>query len=456
LLCEVSRLRTQLAKVTDSPSGNDAEGFIDGNKSSIDYTYDLNGNLITDKNKNITEIIYNHLNLPTKITFGTTGNIVYFYNASGQKMQKIVTDGTNTTTTDYLGGYQYQNTVLQFFPTAEGYVKNTPVSGTNAYSYVFNYTDHLGNVRLSYTQNPSTNSLTILEENSYYPFGLKHTVSNAVVQGQDYKYKFNGKELQDELGLNEYAYGWRDYDPAIGRWNVIDQLAEKYYRISPYAYVANNPITTIDPDGRYLFGLFGSTSAERKEARAEKYAAKVGGSVVKGENGRVSVNVVRGTADGSMTITTKSNFSDFATLTGNIKKWTTSHKEQLIGVAKGIQKIGDNATKAGITGAAVGAAATAIVGGEGAAPGIVVAGLGSGVSGFGSILEIGVKLITGDEEAMKDIGGFVTGKIVEAGANKILPGAGPTASQEIKSAVKVTREVIKNETSKKAEELISE
>ncbi len=57
---------------------------------------------------------------------------------------------------------------------------------------------------------------------------------------------------------------------------------------------------------------------------------------------------------------------------------------------------------------------------------------------------------------MKDIGGFVTGKIVEAGANKILPGAGPTASQEIKSAVKVTREVIKNETSKKAEELISE
>ncbi|HOU27415.1 MAG TPA: DUF6443 domain-containing protein, partial [Paludibacteraceae bacterium] len=167
-----SSTSNQLTKVTDSPSGNDNEGFIDGNKSGDDYTYDANGNLITDLNKNITQIVYNHLNLPTKITFGASGNIVYIYNAIGQKLEKIATQGT-VTNTNYLGGFQYQSVngatmALQFFPTAEGYVKNT----AGVYSYVFNYTDHLSNVRLSYGLND--NVLTIFEENNYYPFGLKH------------------------------------------------------------------------------------------------------------------------------------------------------------------------------------------------------------------------------------------------------------------------------------------
>jgi hypothetical protein len=92
-----------------------------------DYSYDANGNMTKDNNKNITAISYNHLNLPVKITFGTTGNIVYLYNAAGQKVRKTVTEGTNETVTDYLGGYQYVkepllNPALKFFPTAEGYV----------------------------------------------------------------------------------------------------------------------------------------------------------------------------------------------------------------------------------------------------------------------------------------------------------------------------------------------
>jgi RHS repeat-associated protein len=237
----------KLMSVVDN--SNNTSGFKDGNTTGNDYEYDVNGNMTVDKNKNITGIVYNHLNLPTKIIF-PTGNIVYFYNASGQKVQKVVTENTTLTTTDYLGGYQYKNAVLQFFPTAEGYVKNMPVNGTNSYSYVFNYTDHLGNVRLSYTKNPSTNALTILEESNYYPFGLKHNGYNIDNFQPEYKYQYNGKEMQDELQLNLYDFGARNYDPALARWMNTDPLAEKFPAYSPYNFCLNNPLRLVDPDGR--------------------------------------------------------------------------------------------------------------------------------------------------------------------------------------------------------------
>jgi len=63
---------------------------------------------------------------------------------------------------------------------------------------------------------------------------------------------YNGKEFNEDLGLKWYDYGARYYDPSIGRWNGVDPLAEKYASISPYAYVANNPLIFIDPDGRYI------------------------------------------------------------------------------------------------------------------------------------------------------------------------------------------------------------
>jgi RHS repeat-associated protein len=110
--------------------------------------------------------------------------------------------------------------------------------------YIYSYTDHLGNVRLNYFKN-SSGSAEVLEENSYYPFGLKH-FNNLIVSA--YNYQYNGKEYQKETGWSDY--GARMYMPDMARWGVIDPLAEASRRFTPYNYALNNPIMFIDPDGR--------------------------------------------------------------------------------------------------------------------------------------------------------------------------------------------------------------
>jgi len=157
---------------------------------------------------------------------------------------------------------------LDFFPHAEGYVNVLDYEQIN---YVYTYKDHLGNIRLRYTLNPeeTVTELAILEEDHYYPFGLKHIGYNNEhemigidVEGtvvlvpvthvfgeETYKYKFGGMELQKEFGIEMYDFGARNYDPAIGRWMNIDPLAEKMRRHSPYNYAFNNPIFWMDPDG---------------------------------------------------------------------------------------------------------------------------------------------------------------------------------------------------------------
>ena len=61
---------------------------------------------------------------------------------------------------------------------------------------------------------------------------------------------YNGKELDTDFGLDWYHYGFRMYDPAIGRFSSIDPLASDFASWSPYNYVLGNPIRLVDPDGR--------------------------------------------------------------------------------------------------------------------------------------------------------------------------------------------------------------
>ncbi|MBW3524742.1 DUF6443 domain-containing protein [Chryseobacterium sp. NKUCC03_KSP] len=227
------------------------------------FTYDLNGNMDKHLDKGINSIKYNFLNLPNEVVANSSNFFInsyklkYKYRADGQKVQKkyLTTEmdivgnwETVELATDYLDGFQYSQHIflssptplqLKFVPTAEGYFdfeKN---------KYIYNYLDHLGNVRLSYQYNGG--SIQVLEENNYYPFGLRHEGYNNALMNNPYKYKYNGKELQ-ESGM--YDYGARFYMPDIGRWGVVDPLAEADRRWSPYRYAYDNPIRFIDPDGR--------------------------------------------------------------------------------------------------------------------------------------------------------------------------------------------------------------
>ncbi|MES2653127.1 MAG: RHS repeat-associated core domain-containing protein [Bacteroidota bacterium] len=207
---------------------------ITGTLGTGSYVYDANGNATTD-GRNGVALAYNFLNLPTSAT--KTGlNLAYTYNAEGVKLRR--TNSTTSTTTDYVDGIQYSNNVLQFIQTTEGRAAN--VGGT--YIYEYDLKDHLGNVRLTLRKVPETGVLAVLQKDDYYPFGKQKIAING-----NNKYLYNSKELQE--GLEQYDYGARFYDPVVGRWNVVDPLAQERDWLSPYNYAQNNPIVRTDPDG---------------------------------------------------------------------------------------------------------------------------------------------------------------------------------------------------------------
>ena len=156
-----------------------------GTKGSYDYTYDGNGNLITDNNKLIDKITYNYLNLPTLVHPNTKGNIVYTYDAAGNKLKKITSDSTSrhTVTTLYVAGFVYQQTdtitnptggidTLQFTAQEEGRVRwayHKYTTGYSAYGFEYDFfeKDHLGNTRMVLTQQKDTATYLASGEAAY-------------------------------------------------------------------------------------------------------------------------------------------------------------------------------------------------------------------------------------------------------------------------------------------------
>ncbi|SFK44831.1 RHS repeat-associated core domain-containing protein [Chryseobacterium indologenes] len=118
-------------------------------------------------------------------------------------------------------------------------------------------------MRISFARN-SAGAPEITGINNYYPFGLNHIGGGNISPFSNYhSYKFGGKELQ-ETGM--YDFGARMYMPDLGRWGVIDPMAEIMRRHSPYNYAFNNPISFIDPDGMAPLNQFRMMSDSRPDA----------------------------------------------------------------------------------------------------------------------------------------------------------------------------------------------
>ncbi len=277
-------------------------GFDKGNAIVFAaYNYDANGNLSHDPFKNL-DFAYNHLNLPdTIIQPGSNSRIVYLYDAAGNKLHKevlndsiiltgpftenqyqarfITTDGQPTALdstllvaedsivfkpgfhaksglrltakidstlvpidqTDYIGGIEYRNGDIQAIYHPQG--RAVPDGSTWRHEYVI--TDHLGNTRLRFSDldaNTFIDSTEILDEITYYPFGSPW-------QDAGYRYTYNGKELDRELGLRWHHYGRRMFDPVIARFTGVDPISDQFAGLSTFNYAANNPVTGIDLHG---------------------------------------------------------------------------------------------------------------------------------------------------------------------------------------------------------------
>ncbi|WP_262707620.1 RHS repeat-associated core domain-containing protein [Flavobacterium stagni] len=247
-----------------------------------------------------------------------------------------------------------------------------------------------------------------------------------------YKYKYNGKEYQDELGLNMYDYGARNYDAALGRWMNIDPLAEKRPYDSNYIFCGNNPLSNLDPDGKYFFGLFGSSSSERRMARAEKFAKENGGSVVMNEKGRPTVNILNSEGNGIISYDKFGDFSSWKnfgnTLGGFIKTLDAggSGGNEYTGT-QGMREFGEDLGKGStyVKGAGVIITASSVVFGPEVAPvGIGIYDAGSGMDDVSTALQVTADIEQGKgAQATTRVLGLVAGKVADGVIDKNVSGS---------------------------------
>ena len=183
---------------------------------------------------------YNLINLPAQIKSGSTVKANYSYLSDGTKTKAL---NASSVGYDYAGSFTYSHAsngskTLESVAFGGGRIRK---SGST-YAVDYHITDHLGSVRAIVNASGS-----IVEQNDYYPFGMRHP--NGLTQLSANRWRFSGKEEQDAaFGIAYSDFGARLYDRSAA-WTAVDPLAEKYYSVSPYVYCNNSPVILIDLNG---------------------------------------------------------------------------------------------------------------------------------------------------------------------------------------------------------------
>jgi len=253
-------------------------------QTTDNYQYDEIGNLIKDTKEGITSIEWNVYGKIRSITKGSM-TITYTYDAAGNRISKEIDPASGPTRKTYYirdatgnvmsvyeeggllnDGNLTQSEVHLYGSSRLGIFKPdvdmTSLVATDVYSYdrgkkFFELSNHLGNVLVSITdrkngvaQSVDTTLVDyylpdVASANDYYPFGM--TMPGRSSHSDKYRYGFNGKENDLETGLQDY--GFRIYNPALGRFLSVDPLTDSYPWNSPYSYAEGDPVNYIDIDG---------------------------------------------------------------------------------------------------------------------------------------------------------------------------------------------------------------
>lgn len=240
-----------------------ANDIVDGLTA---YSWDANGNMVSDSGRDISEIRYDRNDLPVYFKVGSWMSVSFERDALGRKLAEIDTvygippipsvippsllsalssdisapaPPRMAIRTDYVYNWRYKNGALDRIGFPGGYA----TLDTIGFQFHYYIQDYLGNIRAVVSHDG------VLEEaNDYYPFGL-------LMPGEDGELpsfqtsKYGTKELITAHGLYYQDFEARFLDPTTARFLSQDKLCEKSPHISPYVFCADNPINIIDPLG---------------------------------------------------------------------------------------------------------------------------------------------------------------------------------------------------------------
>lgn len=241
----------QLLQVADA-AGNVAHADDIGHQPNAEnYVYNALGQLVTNKAEGVS-YIYNASGLVTEVQKNSQPVVKFFYNDRNHRVKKeSYASGNLASTTYYVRDLAGQVMAIYNKKGSAVALAEQPIYGlgrigvaynstNNTKRYVYELTDHLGNVRATFTKN---NNQEAQREGytDYYPFGMPMPGRNLV---GDYRYAFQGQEKDPETGKE--AFELRLWDSRIGRWLSPDPYGQY---VSPYLGMGNNPISRWDPDG---------------------------------------------------------------------------------------------------------------------------------------------------------------------------------------------------------------
>lgn len=234
-----------------------------GGGTSRNYTYDKNGNLLTDNVRDIIQTKYTRASYAYEIT-KKLEQINYLYDVNDQRIFKQVTANGQSRTETYIKDAMGRDIAIVPIKVASSDVVNSEyfVFGKERFASIrvqsttsaelqsnevtYSLYDHLGNTRVNFQKNTTATPYTILFAGDYFPYGksLREWRSGANVD----RYQTTMHERDDETGL-DYR-GARYYDSDVARFLSVDPKAAKYPAWSTYNYVMGDPISMIDPDGK--------------------------------------------------------------------------------------------------------------------------------------------------------------------------------------------------------------